>query len=118
MVMQQSSDLLHPSQQLSNVLGQFFAGDGGETDAQIVRNSSLFQSLGSTTYNPNFSISNLFLATGDTLDFVIGNSGSFSADNTPVVLQISTAVPEPLTLLGAGTAVLFGVMFKRHTNKN
>lgn len=107
-----------PQSTTYNVLGQFFAGDGGETDAQIVRNGSLFQSLGSTTNNPNFGISNLFLATGDTLDFVIGNSGSFSADSTPVVLQISTAVPEPLTLLGAGTALLFGVRFKRHTNKN
>ena len=107
-----------PQSTTYDVLGQFFGGDSGDTDAQIVRNDSLFQSLGSTTNNPNFSISNLFLATGDTLDFVIGNGGSFSADSTPVVLQISTAVPEPLTLLGAGTAVLFGVMFKRHTNKN
>jgi hypothetical protein len=108
-----------PQSTTYDVLGQFFVGDPyGDTDAQIVRNGSLFQSLGSTTNNPNFGISNLFLATGDTLDFVIGNSGSYAGDSTPVVLQISTAVPEPLTLLGAGTAVLFGVMFKRHTNKN
>ena len=106
-----------PQSTTYDVLGQFFVGDFGETDAQIVRNGGLFQSLGSTTNNPNFSISNLFLSTGDTLDFVIGNGGGYSGDSTPVVLQISTAVPEPLTLLGAGTAVLFGVMFKRHTNK-
>jgi len=30
----------------------------------------------------------------------------------------AAAVPEPLTILGAATAVGFGVVFKRHASKN
>jgi len=74
--------------------GQFFAGDGGETDAKIVKNGNLsvpLKTLGITSTNPAFSISGLELAVGDTIDFVVGNQGSFNSDSTPLTVQITSA---------------------------
>ena len=67
------------------VNAQFFAGDTSETDARVVLNgnfNSALQFFGVTSTNPIFSAGALALAAGDTLDFVVGNAGSFFFDST------------------------------------
>lgn len=79
-----------------DINAQFFDGDIGETDAWIVLNNDFAApqaSLGITSIEPVYSVANLMLSAGDSLDFVVGNHGLYSSDNTPLDLQISTAVP-------------------------
>lgn len=89
------------------VEGRFFAGDTSETDAWVVKNGdflSPYAVLGTTSGSPSFSFTGIGLVMGDTLDFVVGNHGSFVFDSTPLDLQIST-VPE----LTAGAMWLCGL---------
>ena len=83
-----------------DVNAQFFAGDGGDTIAWVVKNddfANAVASLGSTGGNPNY-IASLNLQAGDTLDFVVGHSSDdLWADNTPVSIAINAPVPEPET---------------------
>ncbi len=96
-----------------NINAQFFAGDGGETDAWIVKNglfTSPLVALGITSNNPVFSTSALLLAAGDSLDFVVGNHGSFSGDSTPLSVQISQVpLPGAAWLMLSGLVRLLGV---------
>lgn len=107
-----------PSAGVYGFSGQFFAGDQGETDVVVVLNgnrASPLLSLPSTTSNPVFAMNSLQLQAGDTLDFVLGNAGSYLFDTTPLALQVSS-VPEPgtalLGALGLGV-VLAGVRRRR-----
>jgi len=91
-----------------SIRAQFFAGDLGETEAWAVLNNDFLAplgALGTTNLNPKFSIGALSLAADDTVDFVVGNRGSYFGDTTPLTAQISV-VPEPgipmLLLLGLG----------------
>lgn len=91
-----------------SIRAQFLAGDLGETDAWVVLNNDFLAplgALGTTNLNPKFSIGALSLAADDTVDFVVGNRGSYFGDTTPLTVQISV-VPEPgipmLLLLGLG----------------
>lgn len=86
-----------------SIASTFFTGDVGDTDARVLKNADFLNPLAfasSTTGNFAFNTT-LSLATGDTLDFVVGNKGSFFSDNTPlsVVITPSAQVPEPGTLL-------------------
>lgn len=83
------------------IASQFFSGNTGETDARVIKNGNLgspLASLGSTNTNPMYSTPSLYLAAGDTLDFVVGNRGDYGSDATPLSVSIS-AVPEPQSLL-------------------
>lgn len=91
-----------------SIRAQFLAGDYGETDAWVVLNDDFLAplgTLGTTNLDPKFSIGALSLAADDTVDFVVGNRGSYFGDTTPLTVQISV-VPEPgipvLLLLGLG----------------
>lgn len=89
-----------PADAIYTAYGKFFSGDKGETDAWIVKNgdfTSPLKSLGVTSKNPIFTVSE-FLKAGDTLDFVVGNHGNYSYDNTPITVQISSfALPGKVT---------------------
>jgi len=67
--------------------------------------NSALQSLGLTSTNPIFSTGAQALTAGDTLDFVVGNAGSYFFDSTPLAVQIAQQlspgdrVPESATLL-------------------
>lgn len=98
-----------PTTSSYSIFAQFFIGDISETDAWIIKNgdfSSPLSALGVTDSNPSYSTPSLFLSAGDTLDFVVGNHGSYLYDSTPLTVQIS-AVPMPamvwLMSLGLGT---------------
>jgi hypothetical protein len=83
-----------PISSLYNVSAKFFSGDSSETDAWIVTNGNFTSpliSLGVTSANPSHTITSLQLAAGETLDFVVGNHGSYTFDNTPLTVQIALA---------------------------
>ena len=83
------------------------------TDISILRNGTLLGTGGVTSSGGyQFAASNLTLAAGDTLRFVIGTGGNGHGwDSTFVSAQITAlAVPEPSTrallVAGAGLAAL------------
>jgi hypothetical protein len=102
-----------------NVAGQFYAGDIGSMSGAVVKNgqlSSPLQSFASTDDSSTFAFNSLHLNAGQTLDFVVGNNGSFYYGNTPVSVTIQdvSAVPEPETyaMLMAGLG-LVGLIARR-----
>lgn len=102
------------------VSAQFFAGDSGETDAWVVLNgdfASPLATLGITSVNPGYTNASLWLNAGDTLDFVVGNHGSYFSDTTPLAVQIATVVPEPASaaLLAGGLMGLMGLSRRRRS---
>lgn len=85
-------------------VGLFKAGDGGAVDNYVYQNGTALLTVMSTSADTNFEW-NLDLTAGDTMDFMVGNAGSFYYDSTPLVLQI-VPVPEPssiVALVGAGS---------------
>jgi len=96
-----------PSSASWQVSAQFLSGDGGATDAWVVLNGQFgtpLASLGSTGLGVAFH-QVVQMQAGDTLDFAVGNAGSFFGDNTPLVLTVST-VPEP----GSAVLLLAGLL--------
>ena len=61
-----------------------------------------------------------WIATGQTLASIGLNPGTYTVTDAvsgeSITYQIGQPVPEPLTMLGAGTAVAFGAAFKRQKN--
>jgi len=88
-----------PADGLYKVTGQFFAGDSGSMSGSVVLNGNLFQPLqhfASTTDASVFSFAPVQMTSGATLDFVVGNNGSFYSGNTPLSVVVeSVAVVEP-----------------------
>ncbi len=74
------------------VNAQFFTGDGGDTDGNVLPMALSIFFADTTNTNPAYSHL-LTLSAGDTLDFVVGSKGSFYSDNTPVNVTITT-VPD------------------------
>jgi hypothetical protein len=69
--------------------------------------------LGDTGTSPRYQ-GNLSLTAGETVDFVVGNSGQFYGDSTPLhaSFTLAASVPEPassgLLVVGLGALVLRG----------
>lgn len=107
-----------PTSSTYAVNGQFFAGDIGSMSGAIVRDGNVNQPLqyfANTTNQSVFTPLSLQLHGGETLDFVVGNNGSFYYGNTPLNVTITTAaVPEPETwammVMGLG---LLGTLARR-----
>jgi len=100
-----------------SVAGKFFAGDSGDMSAGVILNSDALhplQSFASTNNSPALSGFTQYLGAGQTLDFVVGNNGSFYSGNTPLELTV-TAVPEPAgyVMMVAGGLLLGGVARRR-----
>lgn len=100
-----------PSAGNYSISGQFFAGDIGAMSGAIVRSgnqASPLQYFASTNDQSVFSVPTLQLTAGETLDFVVGNNGSFYYGTTPLTVSITGAVPEPgsYALMGLGLAGL------------
>jgi len=105
-----------PGNGLYAVNSQFFASGGGETTAWVVLNGSFgspLAALGSTGSSPSYIVPSLALSVGDTLDFVVGNAGSYFFDTTGVNVSISV-VPEPAVwMLWAGGLAALGTFARR-----
>lgn len=108
-----------PTEGTYAVTGQFFAGDWGSMSGSIVLDGNLLaplQYFAATTDGSVFAPLSLPLLGGKTLDFVVGNNGSYSWGNTPLSVTIDgvAAVPEPesyaMMLVGLG---LLGFMARR-----
>ncbi|MYN44686.1 PEP-CTERM sorting domain-containing protein [Pseudoduganella sp. FT93W] len=100
-----------------SVAGRFFAGDSGDMSAAVILNSDALhplQSFASTNNSPALSVFTQYLGAGQTLDFVVGNNGSFYSGNTPLELTV-TAVPEPAgyVMMLAGGLLLGGIARRR-----
>ncbi|MBI3349607.1 MAG: LEPR-XLL domain-containing protein, partial [Burkholderiales bacterium] len=89
-----------PAAGLYTVTGQFFAGDSGSMSGSVVRNGNLLQPLqyfASTNDASVFTFAPLQMASGETLDFAVGNNGSFYSGNTPLSVAIqATAAAAPV----------------------
>jgi len=88
-----------PTTNIYTINSQFFAGDGGDTDATVLLNNNTGSPLffaGTTDTNPTYTQS-IPLTAGDILDFLVGSKGSFFSDTTPLNLTITSAsaTPEP-----------------------
>lgn len=95
---------------LYNLSGYFKAGDAlgstfGNVDAYLYLNSTSLFSVANTATTQNFSLTNVSLTAGDTLDLMVGiGQDTYFYDSTPVELSI-TAVPEPGTMIALGLGV-------------
>ncbi|MFN9746664.1 MAG: calcium-binding protein, partial [Betaproteobacteria bacterium] len=99
-----------PANGLYTVSGQFFAGDSGSMSGSIVLNGDLLRPLqhfASTSNLSVFSVAPVPMASGETLDFVVGNNGSFYNGSTPLEVVIeatatASASADNLYLFGRG----------------
>jgi hypothetical protein len=106
-----------PSSGQFNITATFsgLSSAGDSTDVHILRNgASIFDStvFGSPSPTSYSGIQNL--ATGDTIDFAVGQGSDGNAHEDTTALSASiVAVPEPTTLAlaGAGLACLFSIRF-------
>lgn len=104
-----------PSSDNYTITGQFFVGDFGSMNGSIVLNGDIanpLQYFSNTTDASFFAPLALNMASGQTLDFVVGNNGNFYYGNTPITASISTSavpVPAAIWLLGSGLLSLVGV---------
>lgn len=101
-----------------SVAGRFFVGDSGDMSAAVILNSDALhplQAFASTNSSPALSVFTQYLGAGQTLDFVVGNNGSFYSGNTPLELTV-TAVPEPAgyVMMVAGGLLLGGMARRRN----
>ena len=96
-----------PSTANYSIFAQGLAGDIGDTDLSVLRNSNAGSALffaPTTDTNLSFNTT-VALAAGDTIDLVVGNKGSFLNDSTGAVFTLTNvgaiSAPEP------GSVVLF-----------
>ncbi|WP_395142431.1 PEP-CTERM sorting domain-containing protein [Armatimonas sp.] len=108
-----------PSTANYSILAQGLVGDIGDTDLSVLRNSNAGVPLffaPTTNTNPTFS-STLALTAGDTVDFVVGNKGSFFADSTGAVFTLTTvggaSAPEPGSIALFTTGGLIWIIRRR-----
>lgn len=103
-----------PSSGNFDLSGFFKSGDAlgtsrGNVDCYVFQNSTqLFSSL-DTAVDESFSLSNVSVTAGDTIDIMVGiGKDDYYYDSTPVELSITAAVPEPASMiaLGLGAAAL------------
>lgn len=76
--------------------GQFFAGDVGNMNGRILKDGDFsrpLQQFSSTTDQSIFNVGPLPLQAGQTLDFVVGNNGSFGSGNTPIAVTLRALSP-------------------------
>ncbi|MEY3141687.1 MAG: hypothetical protein RLY21_180 [Planctomycetota bacterium] len=87
-----------------DISGQFVALDSGATDVHVVRNGvSLFSSIRASSSSTAFALNSVVIDAGDTIDFVVGNNGSYFHDSTGLIANIvptpAAAAPLAMSLL-------------------
>lgn len=94
----------------------FFAGDGGETDAYAILNNDTNNPLyysPITSNNPSFN-SVLNLISGDKIDILVGPAGGFGFDTTPLTFRLTEqVVPEPHTIILSLISVIMAFASRR-----
>lgn len=96
-----------------NLSGYFGSGDGlgtqhGRVDAYVAQGSTVLWSSLNTATTQNYALSNVAVASGQSIDIIVGiGQDAYFYDTTPVNLSIQ-AVPEPATMaaLALGLAAL------------
>lgn len=96
-----------------NLSGYFGSGDGfgtqyGRVDAYVAKGSSVLWSSLNTATTQTYALSNVAVASGQSIDIIVGiGQDTYLYDTTPVNLSIQ-AVPEPATMaaLALGLAAL------------
>lgn len=86
-----------PSGGACHIEGAFGNGDFGNVDVYVSHNGTLLLAVTNIPGDQAFSFDRL-LATGDTIDFMVGYAGGHAYDNTPIAATIEM-VPEPAAML-------------------
>lgn len=87
-----------------HIFGKFGAGDGGAVDVYVYHNGASLLTEYATIIESGWDWI-LTMSGGDTVDFMVGNAGSFYYDSTPLYARIE-AVPEPSSLVALAAATL------------
>lgn len=86
--------------------GRFFAGDTGSMNARVVLKGAFdrpLQVFDVTTDESVLSLPPVEMVAGDTVDFIVGNNGSFGAGNTPLQVSVTdSAVRNGVALVLSG----------------
>ncbi len=100
-----------------SVIGDWKSLDIGSTINYVLKNgTAIFTDTSDAT--SNFNLTNISLANGDTIDFVVSSNGGIDYDTTGLRVTL-TGVPEPTTLalFGLGGIGLAGIAKRRRTRK-
>lgn len=94
---------------LYDITGSFDSIDVGSTLNRVLLNETtvLFSQNESLAQPAAFSLTNVALAVGDRIDFVVDPNGNVSGDSTGLVADISVPEPSSLLLLFGACALLF-----------
>ena len=91
----------------AHVVGQFLAGDSGTMLVAVRFNGG---TVWSATDAGAFDFNQLFVA-GDQMDFAV--YGGYSYGNTPLVMSITAAIPEPAFFSILAGSLALGLAYKR-----
>ena len=98
----------------ANINGSFGVGDSGSVNGHVLVNGTeLFSANVGGLGAAAFSLSNIALNVGDTVDFAVDNDGNYLFDSTPLDARLTySPVPEPASFAAVSLGII-GLVARR-----